>query len=111
MAKLLLIQPASVSACEGIPLGLAYLAAAIKQTGNEVKIIHCAGVYSNYSNENILEIAKKYNPDAIGISVNSIDAQRVYQLVLLIKALGKPLISGGLMLVRFPKNYLKKVSI
>lgn len=95
MVKLLLIQPASVSACEGIPLGLAYLAAAIKQTGNEVKIIHCAGVYSNYSNEKILEIARKYNPDAIGISVNSIDAQRVYQLVPLIKALGKPLIGGG----------------
>ena len=54
--------------------------------------------------------SQKYNPDAIGISVNSIDAQRVYQLVLLIKALGKPLISV-LMLVRFPKNYLKKVSI
>lgn len=108
MTKLLLIQPASVSACEGIPLGLAYLAAAIKQTGNEVKIIHCAGVYSNYSNENILEIAKKYNPDAIGISVNSIDAQRVYQLVLLIKALGKPLISGGPHASTIPVELLEK---
>lgn len=91
----MLIQPYSNSICEGIPLGLAYLSAVIKQTGNEVKIIHCSGVYSNYNDEKILKIAKEYKPDAIGLSVNTIDVQRIYHLIPLLRALEKPIIGGG----------------
>lgn len=76
------------------PLGLCYLASSIKNEGHEVKIIDAE--IEGMSIKEVVEEAKKYSPDLIGITSTTPIFPKVRQLAeTLKKALDTPIVLGG----------------
>lgn len=86
---------------ESPPIGLGYLATAIRKLGHEVTILDC--LVSNYNVEETLTIINTMNPDIVGINVFSTAIPEVQKLVEGIKwgktprmvILGGPHITGS----------------
>jgi radical SAM superfamily enzyme YgiQ (UPF0313 family) len=91
MKKILLIFPRPISE---MPTGFAYINAVLKQKGYECKaLVNTFKQY--YSDEEILEEVKQYNPDIVGFNIGTLRLLDTYSLVKKIKELGVIVIAGG----------------
>lgn len=107
--RALLLQHQSPRVNYAIPLGLAYIAAVLRNKGIEVKIIDAAGPYAGYSNEDLLKIIKEYQPDFIGLTITTLFAVFAYGLIKEIKNKTKiPIIAGGPHPTLFPREILEQ---
>ena len=88
------------------PLGLAYLAAVLEQSGREVKIIDPNPL--KLSGEDIINSIKKFRPDIIGISSSTPNFLKAIDLCKKIKkTLNVPIIIGGTHITSVPEEILK----
>ncbi len=87
-------------------LGVMYLSAYLKKYGHEVKIIDA--LRDNLSDEQILQIAEKFNPDGIGIHCLSIFFNEVIKLTKLLKSKNYKVFIGGVHPTFAPYTTLKK---
>ncbi|MDD3435814.1 MAG: radical SAM protein [Candidatus Gastranaerophilales bacterium] len=83
MKKLILVRPNYNSHIITPPLGIGFLASYLKKEGVDVKLID--GLKDNLSNEKILEIILKENPDAVGITCLSAFYNEVIELSHMVK--------------------------
>jgi radical SAM superfamily enzyme YgiQ (UPF0313 family) len=95
--KYLLISPNKAGLrmfVESPPIGLAYLATALRKLGHSVEIIDC--IIENWSNEKTVEYVKETKPDIVGINLFSTALASVKDLVSLIsKVVPRPMILLG----------------
>jgi anaerobic magnesium-protoporphyrin IX monomethyl ester cyclase len=93
--KALLIQPPSAYHRGTYPLGLAYLAAVLEGIGWDVRIIDGSARNSVITLDQIVERARSFTPDFIGVTlvINLIDEG--YRLAGKLSGLGIPLVAGG----------------
>jgi len=95
--RILLIRPNSIIIATPVPLGLGYIASYLlrRRPEDQVKIIDARNL--RMSNAQVVEQAKKFAPDLIGISAINFEADQVHKLTRLLKgALGPvPIVLGG----------------
>lgn len=88
------------------PLGLAYLAAVLEQSGREVKIIDPNPL--NFTIDDIINSVKKFRPDIIGISSSTPNFLRAIDLCKKIKETWNiSIIIGGPHITAVPEEILK----
>jgi anaerobic magnesium-protoporphyrin IX monomethyl ester cyclase len=86
--RFLLLSPHKIGVrffIESPPIGLGYLATAIRKLGHEVDIKDC--VIEGWDNLRTIEYIKEYKPDIVGINVFSSALRSVKELIGMIKAL------------------------
>lgn len=94
-AKAILITPFSETVFSELPLGIAYLAAVLKNKGCLVKIINPRTKYQRLSIQKILNEIQEFSPDFIGLSLYTENIFPMYQYINKLKILKIPLIAGG----------------
>lgn len=78
------------------PLGIAWIAAVLRENGfKDVNLID--SVINNYSNEDVVDLLKKYKPDIIGVSFGTQNRFYAFDLIRLIKNNfpNTPIVAGG----------------
>jgi len=96
--RFLLLSPHKIGVrffIESPPIGLGYLATAIRKLGHQVDIKDC--VIEEWDNPRTIEYVKEYKPDIVGINVFSSALRSVKELTEMIKTLPNPpmIILGG----------------
>lgn len=66
MAKILLINPPTISTSPTMPLNLAYLAAALEEKGHKVR---CIDYLAPYNPDDAFEVMKKFRPGIVGFTL------------------------------------------
>lgn len=94
-AKAILIAPFSEAVFSELPLGIAYLAAVLKNEGCLVKIINPRTRYQRLSIQKILNDIREFSPDFIGLSFYTENILLLYQYINKLEILKIPLIAGG----------------
>lgn len=92
--KILLVKPPNVGDHIQPPLGLGYLATALREK-NDVGIVDCQK--SGFNNNNLLKYVEQFEPDIIGIQLYTSDIETVRQLLAKIKSLNADIVTivGG----------------
>ncbi len=93
--KVLLIFPPTHYRNHTPPLNLAYLCACLRRAGCSVKVIDAAAVKVDLSIDEITCLARDYQPDLIGITMNALFILPAYDLARRLRAIGVPIIAGG----------------
>lgn len=104
--RVLLIQPTSPRINFTIPLGLAYIAAVIKNRGIEVKVIDATAPYSHYGLRQIICRVAKFKPKFVGVTVNTLFVSFAYDLIEGLKRLKLGIFAGGPHVTLFPHEVL-----
>jgi radical SAM superfamily enzyme YgiQ (UPF0313 family) len=96
--RFLLLSPWKIGVSyfiESPPVGLGYLATALRKLGQEVDIKDC--IIEKWDNPRTIEYIKEYNPDIVGINLFSSALRTVKELTVMIKQLPCPpmVILGG----------------
>lgn len=107
--KVLLIKPNYNIHINTPPLGLGYLASALRKAGHDVSIMDCMN--EGYQVDDAVNKIVKDKPDAIGISMMSPSHNVVKQLVSVLKSkLGVPIILGGPHATSMPQFVLEEIN-
>ena len=105
--KILLISPSTLRKPDFPPLGLVFIGTVLEKKGHKVKILDATA--QSLSDEAIIQIAKKYNPNLIGISTLIVSEKQSIQLARKFKEHFKcPVIFGGPQSSCFPLEILQK---
>lgn len=98
-------RASSVSA----PLGIGYIAAALEKSGHEVAFIDSAA--EQITNMRLMiDRVKEHNPDLIGISFMTINANQAFEVIAALKKqIGVPIMLGGPHPTYFPEDTLCRV--
>lgn len=93
--KVLLVRPVSDTYIISPPIGLGYLATALRKHGHEAHILDCAK--SNTDFKEFDDYVRKIRPDVVGIQVWSCDVANVRESLRLIKAVSPSIVTviGG----------------
>jgi anaerobic magnesium-protoporphyrin IX monomethyl ester cyclase len=106
--RILLIQPPSPRINFTIPLGLAYLAAVIKNKGWQIKVIDATAPYSHYGSKGVLKEVDKFNPQVVGLTVNTLFCGFAYDLIRELKKKKVVVFAGGPHATLLPEEVLKQ---
>ena len=88
------------------PLGLGYIASVLEEAGHHVRIVDIP--LHDYTDDDILTIAKNFPAEVIGLSVMTPAAPRAFQLARHLKhSLDAPVIFGGPHASSFPQDSLR----
>jgi len=97
--KILLIDPYFLEGLKGFPLGLSYIAGALKKQRYNLKVLDLTAL-SLIKKQDYSEILKqeflKFNPDIVGITSTSPTHKNAIQVAKIIKSIKEvPIIKGG----------------
>ncbi|MHA1282159.1 MAG: B12-binding domain-containing radical SAM protein [Promethearchaeota archaeon] len=111
MIKVLLLNPNrssnyKVDVLPTFPLGLAYLASALRQAGHKSIILDLSVL--NVKNHNIMRLVEKIKPDLIGITALSYYYPEMIELCHYIK--NYPIVIGGIHVSALPELSLKQTN-
>ena len=96
MTTVMLLQSMAPSVNYQIPLGLAYVAAALEQKGCEVRVIDASAPYANYSLSDMVREVRAFEPSFIGVSILVTWASYSYRVMRNLKEeVGLPIVAGG----------------
>ncbi len=91
--KILLVYPNIVESPKDISTGIAYLSAILKQNNHETALIDAS---FGITDKEIIEKAKKFNPDLVAITTATNDLEYAKHIAnLLKKTLKTPILAGG----------------
>ena len=93
--KVLLVRPVSGTYIISPPIGLGYLATALRKAGHEAKILDCAK--ERFDLDAFGQFVKKVRPDAVGFQVWSCDVPNVRESLQIVKAVNPNIVTiiGG----------------
>ncbi len=108
--KVLLINAPYERKADAPPLGLAYIAAVLKEHGHTVKIID--GALPKYAKDNnLINCVEKFSPDLVGVSVFVVNMQGAVELARKLKQkFDFPILFGGPHPTSQPLDILKEHS-
>lgn len=106
--KVLLVSPPSFHLLrEVVSLGLLSLATVARQEGVEIRILDANACNHLLENDEVIQAAKDYAPDVIGINLMTPFVPNCYRLVKMLKPLGAVIISGGPHATLIPDEVLR----
>jgi radical SAM superfamily enzyme YgiQ (UPF0313 family)/ubiquinone/menaquinone biosynthesis C-methylase UbiE len=104
--RILLIQPHSPRINFAIPLGLAYIAAVVKNHGYYVKVIDATAPYCRGGLRYILKEFYAFKPKIVGITLNTLFIGFAYDLITELKKANITVIAGGPHATLLPQEVL-----
>jgi len=90
------------------PLSFSFLAPIAKEEGFDVIIENLNAQYNNKTNEDIVELIKKENPDVVGVHIFTNAARYSYELIKKIRPYAKLIIVGGPHSTARPEEILER---
>lgn len=113
MSKILLIQPrdkADNYFPERPTMGLGYLAGALIEKGNEVKIVDMR--FQKYGNRYLIETIKKFCPEFIGFTLTSLTMKNSFKIIKILKKHSNAkIICGGPEVSLLPNKVMKNKNV
>lgn len=95
MSKIILLNAPTAGYSSMPLLNLAYLSAVLKKAKHEVKVIDAAAPFKKWSEEEVLNAVKKFEPDLIGLTLTITYIPHTYKFIAKLKELGFPIMAGG----------------
>ncbi|MFC1699072.1 radical SAM protein [Candidatus Omnitrophota bacterium] len=106
--RVLLLQYNSPKRNYATPLGLAYIGTVLKNDGAEVKIVDATAPYARYSRQDLVGLAKRFNPEFIGMTLSTLFVGFAYDLIKDLKRLKIPIVAGGVHATIFAHEVLAR---
>lgn len=106
--RVLLINPPSPERLGSPLLGLQYVAAALLAEGHEVRVIDAASRYFAHDNRWVVNQARDFEPDVIGVSLFTRWVWHAYQLVDRLREGAWKLVAGGAHATVRPEETLRR---
>ncbi len=107
MAKVLLILPPLPQPMGAPYLGQQYLAANLLALGHQVQCADMASVFLPMTREEIIEFARQWQPDLIGMTLFTSNALKAYQLAHQLRPVCDFIVAGGPHTTVLPKEALE----
>lgn len=95
MARILLIMPRLPQRLGTPYLGQLYVASSLLAAGHEVRCVDCSARLWRGTDADVVEVARAYQPDLIGMTLFTYNAARGYRLARRLAGLARLLIAGG----------------
>jgi radical SAM superfamily enzyme YgiQ (UPF0313 family) len=106
--KVLLLAPPSPVKNGIPPLGLAYLGSILERDGCQVKIVDGAAPLARYTEADLVEIAKTFSPDIVGVTIIINYLQSAYSLIGRLAEVGVLVVAGGPHPTLLPEETLER---
>ncbi|MBF0619624.1 MAG: B12-binding domain-containing radical SAM protein [Candidatus Omnitrophica bacterium] len=94
-ARVLLLSPPTAVVSTEPLLNLGYLAAALRQHGHDVRVVDATAPYRPYSEQEIFDLVREYQPHFIGITLTIDNVDRSYLFLEKLAQLKVPIVTGG----------------
>ena len=94
-ARVLLLNPPTAAVSTEVLLNLAYLAAALRKAGHEVRIIDAAAPYKPFKAEEIKRVIMEFQPHFIGVTLTITYIPQTYIYLKELRKIGIPVVAGG----------------
>lgn len=95
MARVLLIMPRLPQALGAPYLGQMYVASRLLADGHEVRCLDLAARWGRADDDVAIEIAERFQPDLIGMTLFTYNAARAYELAHKLRGRARMLVAGG----------------
>ena len=95
MARLFLINPPTDETVRTPLLSFMYLAAALRRAGHAVALLDCSAPFAPKDHAEIVERARAFSPDLVGLHCKTLYAQDTYALARAFAGEGLALVCGG----------------
>ena len=95
MARLFLINPPTDETVRTPLLSFMYLAAALRRAGHQIALLDCSAPFAPRDHKEIVERARAFAPDLVGLHCKTLYAQDTYALAQAFAGQGVPLVCGG----------------
>ena len=94
-ARVLLLNPPTAVVSNEALLNLAYLAAALRKAGHEVRIVDATAPYRRYTAGDIERIVLEFRPHFIGVTLTITYIAHTYEYLKGLRKMGVPIVAGG----------------
>lgn len=109
-ARVLLLNPPTAAVSTEVLLNLAYLSAALRMNGHEVKVIDATAPHKPYTPQDINSVVREFKPHFIGVTLTVVFIAQTYDYLRDLAKLGVAIVAGGPHPTALPEEVLQNGS-